>query len=427
MSKAKLLLLIIITGLIALGVYLRSDEELSPAAVQWLEKLEFSKQDFNTDNAYIYLMGQVASPHDSVYGVGLERIKQSERAYKDGEFENHDFHLSDYKDTNPALNPNNTLICTGEDSRLCLVKYINTPDNARKTVEIYSDVLRRYKTMMAAPNYRTLNTIHILGRLPEYQYIMIGSRLALLEAIAQTNHSPQLALTLLQEDIINLRKQLALADTLIHKMVINRALSRAIDSLSLLFTNNVIPPSLVTPLVTNKLTPAELSMIKAMQGELAFSINTNIGSMALDKYNNDFTQWMLKFIYLPNATANLLQNFYEEVSNLSQSAPNQYLSKRNLALAENPGLHIKNIAGRVLLGIGHIDFREYTDRLFNLNNKLKLIRVRWANTADIDLSAPENSSPLDQSPPYYHSDEDGKPLICYKSLSDRLSDHCLMI
>jgi hypothetical protein len=264
-------------------------------------------------------------------------------------------------------------------------------------------------------------------RFPPYTLLLRGHKLNQFKILLESlEGKPERALSMLHEDIAQLRRQLAGAPALLGKMTM---LSMLESDLDLLFnlTQPVGEPSLLTAL-----TPEERSLQAAMTREFGYLANfhrqmdLNPSSVGLDSYG-----WLIRATIKPNMSMNNLFPYYRDIAALSAVDASEFM--RTVEAGGEPKVNtefkLRNIGGSILTAISTPSLTRYIARLHDVDCKIVLLNValkfdqpEWdkilKGETELQANNPYNSSRR----PYVDQETQS---LCFKGPSEDSRHRCI--
>lgn len=409
---------VILVVLISCSLLLQIDDEPDPAMSSFLTKAAVT--DTNNE-AYFYLMGLSAPKHMDPISVGLEISKQNSVAntYTRNELER------------PSSAAFNNIKLTD-----ALINMSNIPAILTK----HTVLLERYETFISKEGFQSSIEPSPSEVLPAYAYLTTANRLYFLKAIylAQSK-KPNDAVTLLMDNLSNLRMQLTNADSLVGKLVYTSMISQNLDALSILTHQE----NIVLDTKISALSLAEQDFEKAMSRELLFVQNILID---LDKSAAIFQQsempfnqqkssedkpytpaWLVRMLFKPQMSINATYPYYQEIAQLSQLTPAEFSQSFNQQTRNQTKYkvlpYIRNLLGEALMDI-RPEFDQHLIRVFDLNAKIAILNQVSANALAIDLSTINNPYYNNTGTAYYTNNKES---ICLTGPSNDDKSRCLQI
>ncbi|VAW65395.1 hypothetical protein MNBD_GAMMA09-2959 [hydrothermal vent metagenome] len=390
-------------GLLLL-VLLQIDDELSSTSQKWVAKLENDR--VADSKAYHYLSGIMASKGEDVMSTGKARCSAYKKIEESARPFDNEIVFDDYAENKKLLkpDPDNKIYCKLWQ-RDCINKVLKNSSKWKSELEAHSELLERYRTFLTLTDFITLTKPSLFELNLEYDYLRYGNRLVILESLIQAESGfPEKAMDSLVEDIKKFRRQLVVADNLIHKMFFVNMIA---DNLNIMaYISNRYNYHRDTEI--SYLTPAELSVKNPVIREfgmiyyLYINLNENPEIFEVD---GNMPAWLVRIIFKPNKTINQAARVFEKIIYMSTVTPQEFAA---FQLSEDEVLDedidLFNFAGSVLNNIASPDYYIYIARLYDLNCKISLVNY---------LLADKSSLPVN---PYYPSSnalETGDGEICF--------------
>lgn len=356
---------IAIIALIAAAVgYMFYDEPLEPEAQAWLDAV--SQQREGESVAHELLLGLDAGPQADPRELGRQRLAAYAEA---GPL------------TEPAAETGERLprlpaeVLCGADGAEFFAWFRQNPASAQALLDEHRLRLQRYREVLALGDFRSQAMSGPAEPLPAYFVAVEGNRLQGLEALLLAlQGNAAVARQLLEDDIRQLRGQLAQADNLIGKMIWINLLSADLDLLARLRAEGLV--AILQPLP--QLSLAERDMQKPLQREFA---NKSLGFSMLEsqaRMQDNYPALQLALFFKPRQSINLV---------FAQDRPLLELAQRDAAtfaeqVAQGPlwkPLRIwqrpNNPMGVILANVSSPDMRPYLARVHDLDAQLRLFNL----------------------------------------------------
>ncbi len=239
-------------------------------------------------------------------------------------------------------------------------------------------LLERYETFVKFDNFATpLNTFSIEHPFPDYSYLTRGNRLKLLFALmAADQRGGEAGLSVLIEDLGHLRRQLASADTLIHKMMFVVLVANDLDALVHIYKHYPTRHAHVL----EHLSAAELRFDSPLTREFYFGYRVFLNADGKTDFFSEgahLPRGLGRFLYKPNMTINDRACAFREPLRVAQTNSEQFALEVRQSQTSPPdgGFKwgcIRNVVGATLGQVAAPDFQKYIARLHDLNVKFVL-------------------------------------------------------
>ncbi|NRB39796.1 MAG: hypothetical protein HRU20_15240 [Pseudomonadales bacterium] len=367
--KYLLIILIALAGL----AFLTVDDDLSATANEWILKLE---QDRNSHSeAFIYLSGIMAAEDEEVLLVGKRRFT----AYRKAESLMQPFDESiasdDYPEKNMLAKPqmDNEIYCALWEQG-CLDNMLKHREKWQSELDKHSVLLARYRSFIAYSEFTTLSKPSAIEEYPRYEYLKYGNRLAVIESLSVAEqHSKKAAIDTLNNEITQLRTQLAVADTLVHKMLFISMIADNLEAIALISNTYNYQLRLDIPYLSANELSVKAPMIREFG--MVHSLYSNLeGQPELLEIGGNLPSWLGRIIFKTNKTINESISSYEKViqlSSLSQASFASYVLAGNDETKTT--IDYFNVVGSILNNIAVPDYYGYVARLYDLNGKIALV------------------------------------------------------
>lgn len=355
--------------IIGLSLWLRfSHASLEPQAKRIIQAHLNQPSPLSPDNANVYLWGMDAPENQDIYTAGIERIEQLKQ--------------------NPNISYSKvdrlqyTKICNDQPFATCLVEtYLNNPEKTTQDLTRNAILLKRYQAF-AIRNQSQEALIQQVS-FPAYHVLVDAQDTTLLRAVQLVQQQkPQQAFEHLTTHIGQLRKHLALANTLIYKMILDNMLSKALDVLSVLH-NDAMPK---TSVHLHDLNAQEKNFQTVFDNEVVFVYYyaQHYADWILAEDNKALRLALIQWLNPDNTLINYTYRVSHPMRDLTHHAET-YLTQRHLIEhmdIEEP-LKVKwldTLINSEYSGFEDYDlkttFLNYQDRIMSLDNKFKLLRLR---------------------------------------------------
>jgi len=366
-------ILIILVIVITLG-FLQIDEDKSSTAKEWTTKLENDRA--SKSEAFIYLNGIMAAENEDVMEVGESRFSAYRKAEELANPYDDEIVFDDYPNDKmlPKPHEDNEIYCPLWESD-CLGIIVKNSSKWESELNDHSVILARYRKFISFSEFTTLSRPSAIEVIPNYKYIGYGNKLALLENLLLAERgSPRDAIASLSDDIYKLRKQLAVADNLIHKLVFVNLIANNLDVIA--YIGNKYES--YQQLNISYLTLDELSIAEPMIREFGMmnGLYTSLdGNPEIFEIGGNMPSWFVRAVFKPNMTINESIFLYERLIYMATLSQDIFPTFE-LPDAEEMKKDIDylNYVGSVLNSIAFPNYHEYIARLYDLNCKISLVR-----------------------------------------------------
>lgn len=416
--------------LLVSGVWLMMDE---PLETNVNIALDFHHRPITNNNGFIYLLGFDAPKGEDPYTIGKNRLTQYRGWVKNPTI----MTAPVFKGVNSIRAP---LWFDGSDEAL-IARAKDLPYVIAANPNLYS----RYLSFLQFTEFDTL--IHFDAQTTEdlSEGLILGNRFLRADVLSKalTGYASHAA-TLLIDDINAWRNQLQLADSISHKLLAARILTKDFSLMVMLAQKNAWSPDTLTLLI-NALTPLSPQQI-SLERPLLHAEFSKVGYALLDAPQkpeiinaSQHSIWPLAVNYKPNMSVNFLYKQYAAIARENNLPPRQLfiaLQQKNVLETEIPlNAWIKNSIGiAAVQNLTTIDFISYTARLWDVDvNRLLTRLVLEATQQHIttqDALSDLVQQPIyrgiwDNKPPHYSAD---KTHLCYDGpLDDKKMLRCVDI
>jgi hypothetical protein len=355
------------------------DDELDAEAAPWVDGANDTED--VAGNGYYYLMGIMAAPEEDPEVVGkalIDDYLQAEQKFLNDELE--EFTQQEYPEAKKIPLPEGDYYCRSQEAG-CFARLSGNAAALRAELNTHAVLLDRYQRYMRFATLKPLLQPSLYERFPPYVYVLRGQRLnrfrIMLEHLSGKHEN---ALSLLQEDITQVRRQLAEAPSLIVKMM---ALNMLADDLDLL-VQLPLPPSdrvrLLSPL-THQERSLRLPMIREFGNIANFhrQLEHHPDSLGF----GILEQPVLAMTIRRNMSLNSLFPYYRAIARLSELDATEFQSSVAAGLPAVSGFNLRNAGGSMLASIAAPALHEYAGRMHDLDCKIALVNgVLTASVAE---------------------------------------------
>lgn len=362
------LLLVGLLGLFLIG--LQIDDELSPESRQLIAVVEEAQAPSSAYEAYYYLSGISAPAEAHPVTRGVENLAHFEQFGK----------LKQDAEDLPLPDKAASLFCNLKTPD-CFDQIMSLREQWAIELSKQEVLLKRYETFLNYEHFATpLKTLTLEYPFPSYAHLVQGNRLKRLSAIsAAVEVDGDAGVSILLEDLNRLRRHLASADLLIHKMIFVSMIAEDLEALVKVYQRYTPQKSyVIKPLAVD-----ELGLYKVFTREFYFFYTTLLNIDHKQEYFSESENvpnwcsgWCMKLIYKPNMTINEIAHRYQAPLQRAQMNSEQFAqtpSQEKLLLSSAITLdRARNWAGAVLAAVGSPNFDSYIARLHDLNAKVVL-------------------------------------------------------
>ncbi|MGI9227467.1 MAG: hypothetical protein ACR2PU_01625 [Gammaproteobacteria bacterium] len=417
---------LIILFLVSIFFFLQKDEPLLPEVKEWLSDNTETPQ--TKDNAYVYLMGLASNENIDPFEYGLRKIEY---------YKNNSLGKPINKNTseNELEIPTSTLLCDKRE-KTCIETILNNTNKILPLLENNKEILNRYKTFSKLSEYKTLSKPNLEEIIPSYSPLGTGLKLLHLQVIQSAlDHNYSQSIATIENNILELRKFLKIADNLIFKMILTAFITQDLELLSQLFSNGVIPKNAYISETgfLDDLNIKERSLHLSMRHELAIMVDTVNN---LDKHPEVFEEggsapaWVVRLLIKPNKSINSMHVNHKYIAETSELLPSQL--EANLRIyADGFNINLTNLVGQILVDIAEPNFDEYIGRVHDIQCKTRLIKLKIQDPINFEKNALKMKENSNFSNPYYgttpYKDEVNN-LICFNGpFEDTRNSRCTAI
>lgn len=357
-------ILLVLPLLVLVFALLQQDVPLSPEAELLLSSVTYAAE----EEPYLYLIGIQTSTEDPI-GAGREILTTD--AYRDD---------ADTLHKHVPI-PQSPLLCDYSDEKCRETLFSSNPD-LKAFLKEHQIFIDRTQQFLSWNTYRTLTEPSFEERQPEYVFVRTGARLLMLSALQESRESPAKAINDLRAVTQLFRKQLAIEDNLIGKLVYAKILSELINMQSLLIAE--FTPD-ITGLSIERLSISERSLRKPFAREFLMYRTMLV---ELDGHPNFFSmennawEWQVELVFKPNMTTNIYADSVMNLIRASESPVEQWMYIAEKSQTFDPALAIRNPAGTLLVNTALNNPLYYLSQIGNLDARIVLFNHRLSGRSD---------------------------------------------
>ena len=360
---AKIFALIIFTI-----VLLQIDDDLNDEVTEYISLIEDRVS--NESEAYLYLNGIAALEDENILSQGSKLLTSYSHSSKNifGEV------TSAYK-----LNKDEKLITPDNKNKMycqlskvgCLGNIIESSSNWKNEIKTYSDIIKRYEKFISYSEYTTLIKADIAAPLPDYQYLTFGNKLKIFSALSLAKSGKaEEAIQMLFNDNKYLRKHLALADNLIHKLIFINLFSNNLDII--VYINSTYQIDKVTEIA--HLSQSEISMKEPLVREFITEYNMFLDAARNPDGWNGIPSWGVRIIFKENMTINERFKSYKNIISLANLSSEEFSkSIVNIEFEAKNEPNYRNYGGSIMIETPITYLSKYIAKLHDLNAKISLV------------------------------------------------------
>jgi hypothetical protein len=349
------LLLLLLTGALAAGVWLR-DEPLRADAQHWLAQAQGTAP----SQAYVQLLG-LAAPRTELARTYGEKWLEAHWQWR--ATHPHDVPM-------PAPEPTLNLpeLCRLVEPG-CVAR-LKASQPLERWINEHDVLIERYLHLLSLEDYRSLSEPSADAPMPQYRALERANRLFAVHVLhlAETGRT-DLAQRLLEGNVKRLRAWLAHADTLVLKVVLISLISQDLQTLAWLYHHDVID----LPRHQPALTAAELDFSAALAHEFA-TIAHGLLALPADAKAQGLANWQLRWLYKPHMTVNDLAARFARVQARARldQAPLAHEHAGNHPTQNSDWRRWRNPMGQVLGAVAMPDMERYLMRRHDLARQLNV-------------------------------------------------------
>ncbi|WNO10735.1 hypothetical protein [Teredinibacter sp. KSP-S5-2] len=358
-----MLIKVLFSIFIVLGLFFGSqiDDDLSDDSLALLERLDGDSE----STAYFYLMGIFANENEDPIEVGRVLVKEYQAYEKDDSYK-----VVEYPRENKLPLPDGELFCHIW-KKGCLERLFDSDTEIEALLNDHATLLTRIGKFHSFDEYRTLTKPTVSEVYPEYMYIVQAERLRTLEAISAYNKGKyEIAISALLNQYMQVKNSLTLQDNLIGKMILLMKLSEIVDVLSVVSSSSKMRVEEIRGLRTDE---RSFRLVAAREFGILY-----YGFQEMDRNTNffhddlKFPGWLVRAVYKPNMTINVITPEYYRMESLSILSPYEFAIEvdegEKLSMSTS---QLRNYFGGKLISI-NLNFDEYIARFMDFEAKIEL-------------------------------------------------------
>ncbi|VAX09726.1 hypothetical protein MNBD_GAMMA26-1180 [hydrothermal vent metagenome] len=360
----------IIVFLTAFGVLaLQIDDELNPAASQWVEKVNSAEE----SEAYLFLMGIFAKKSEDPIQVGraiYQSIREGEERYLS---KKSPFNYTDYPQEERINLPEGDLLCVVWEEG-CLKTIFQDLQKIQTALKDHAMLLERYHEFIKKGEYRTLARPMITEPIPPFQYLLAGHRLNSMSAIINaSNGNAEVAVKSLYSNITRLRGALVHQDTLLGKMFVLMMLSENLDVISILTERYKLDGLDEIRPISKEERDFELPM--AREFSMSYNFLRDLDrNPELWEVGGEAPGWVVRVFFKPNMSINAVYPGYDNVAKASQLSQKEFAGYvENKSHLSVPKESLRNYIGSVINRTEGATMIKYVGYFYDINCKIALL------------------------------------------------------
>jgi uncharacterized membrane protein YhaH (DUF805 family) len=374
-TLAKIFTLVIFSVLL-----LQVDDDLSSEVTEYVSLIE--NRVSNGSEAYLYLNGITAPEEKQILSQG-SRLLTRYNNYSKNIFEelsdadklNKDEKINlDEKLTTPDYK--NKMYCALSDAG-CLGKIIASSSDWENEMNKFSFITKRYEKFISYSEFTTLTKPHAASPYPASHYLTSGNKIKIFSALSLARSGKaEEAMQMLLNDNRYLRKHLALADNIIHKLIFINLFSNNLDII--VYIHSAYKLEKLAKIT--HLSKSEMSMKYPLIREFIMEYNTYLDADRNPDGWNGLPGWMVRVIFKPNMTINKRVMSYKDIISLSNLSAKAFVkSVINIESAPKSKPNYRNYAGSIITEEPITYFSQYIAKLHDLNAKISLANFVLSN------------------------------------------------
>ena len=413
MKKRYKFLFGFILVVVALCLVLQVDDDLSPEALQIVEKVDWQ----SPSESYLYYLGLDAELGADPTDVGKDILAEIRELEADYPVMTNLAGALNLRERETMQLGSYAGFCDARHDGGCFSRMFEESDiplTSPKMVE----ARMRYNHFLSLGDYRTLSKPHFLAPFGSFSMLVRANRLLSLESVALAKSGrPELASENLYQVLALQRSWMSQTDTLISRMVSYVLINETIQILSLIQRQFNVAGQEIEPL-----SPEELSLEAALYYEFLF-VRSSVRMQHLDIGSRAWPRWALQMVFKPNMTMNDMLPVYLQAIEISKLERPKFDAQASSVVSHS---WFRNFMGSMVNKVGTPDFHPYIARGFDLNVKIALFN----GLIDTEVSS-EVLGGIEN--PYYERkfdaelSEDEKTVCMDGPFEDRRGYRCLIV
>lgn len=270
------------------------------------------------------------------------------------------------KQHDEITSPTDKLFCRFKETT-CVNEIVNQSHRWQNLLTEHTPIYQRYQQFLAQPPAVTLTSPNPSMPIPQYALLMKGQRLSLLYKLTLAQHGESdKAIKNSLADLVKLREQLAHADTLIGKMVMNQLVNNELQAIVWLKNHYKTNSDAISPIAP--LNHQEKGLELALINEFELQVNT------LQQLQPTLPKYQQKFYHHAD-TVNALADFMQQQIAISQLPNAEFARHLQQPVPTDSPIklnRITNFIGYQLVNIVMPAFEPYSQRLRATDNAITL-------------------------------------------------------
>lgn len=335
MKKVFLVVLAVLALTLSLS---QIDDGLSDDSVAMLNRINIQA----TSESYLYLLGIFSEKGQSPIQTGKMQLEEIRKLEADK-----DHLVKDYPKEKKLNYPQGKAFCKSWEKG-CIKYLFSEQIDTTDLLNNHQELISRVNHFLQFDEFTTLAKPTVRERIPPYQYLTAAERIKTLYTIKiYKNGSTEKAINNLLTRIAQLRKALALQDTIIGKSIMLLNISEVIDVLSVILSEEKMKGPALT-----RLTDAEKSfyMLSAREFANSYHMYKELDRTPdLIQKGGNFPGWITRILFKPNMTTNAIAADYYELEQLAKLSPNEFAKYIKTAKVTRPSTSkLRNYIGHVV-------------------------------------------------------------------------------
>ncbi len=369
----------IITGIfviVILSVFvLQIDDDWNPEAQKWVDEINTEKE----SEAYLFLLGIDVGENDSPIEIGRKRHNAIIDYQNNLEVEPLNYNKI-------LLKPDGDIYCQISYEG-CLKKMFEQSLIAEKELVKYSVLLNRYDEFLSKKEFKIMTKADYYEPYISLSYITSANRVILLKAINfARNKEIAKSIEALLSNISKLKQSLYYQDSIFGKIVFLGMITENINVISVISNKY----NYVSNIKINPISKKELNIVPAIKRE--FVKNEGVIAYLLNDVNEinrkvvlfstggghiveetEVPEWINKILFKPNMTSNYFLDYVKMHIKLDGKQLKDNIEYSQLKEKNNEKISFRNLYGRKVLRTGIRNINYSYNRLYNVNNKIKIL------------------------------------------------------
>ena len=391
---------------------LQVDDDLTSEVTEYVSLIENRR--LNGSEAYLYFNGIAAPEEKQILSQGRQLLASYNNA-SDNVFSALNTTDKINKSEKLALPDNKNEMYCHIPNAGCLEQIINSSSNWKNEVYKFSSIIKRYDKFIQYTEFTTLTRADHSSPSPASNYLTFGNKLKIFSALllAESGKAEE-AIDMLLHDNQYLRKHLALADSIIHKLIFKLMFSNNLDII--VYINSTY--KVEKPIKIAHLSHSEMSLKYPIVREFIKEYNTYLDAVRNPDDWSGMPGWMVRIIFKPNMTINERVLRYNDIISLASLSAEEFTKRvLNSEPIRKSERNYRNYAGSVMIEEPITYLSGEIARLHDLNVKISLANFILSNRVQ-PLENPYGSL-------YNQTIEKGDFICLGGPLEDKYNSRCI--